>query len=120
VGFNEYVYVLPMETRTSAVTSPVQVNKGFKGVKLTLFVATISGDIGMHLNGVDRLSGQQYYLLSSSSVSASGVTNLTVYPGITTQANVALSTVLPYDWSVTVAPVGSAEARYSVGASLIE
>ena len=122
MAFNELVYVLPLEERSATTTSANQSGSGFKGVKLHLYVETIpSGTLGLHLSGVERYSNQEYYLLSSSAITASGVYTLTVYPGVTVQSNLALSTVIPFDWRVVVAHTpADLTAKYSVSASLYE
>lgn len=125
VAFNELVYVLPLEERSATTSSTTQVNNGFKGVKLHLYVEEIesvtSGYLGMHLSGVERYSNQEYYLLSSSTIVVSGVYTLTVYPGIPATSNLSANTVLPFDWKVVVAHTPSdLTAKYSVSASLYE
>lgn len=122
MAFNELVYVLPLETRGASTTSANQSGGGFKGVKLHMYVEAIpSGTLGLNLSGVERYSNQEYYLLSSSPITTSGIYTLTVYPGVTVQNNVALSTILPFDWRVVVAHTPSnLIAKYSVSASLYE
>ena len=122
MAFNELVYVLPLAERMASTTSPNQSGAGFKGVKLHMYVEAIpSGTLGLNLSGVERYSNQEYYLLSSSPIAASGVYTLTVYPGVTAQNNVALSTVIPFDWRVVVTHTPSnLIAKYAVSASLYE
>lgn len=121
MGFNEYAYVLPLETRSVTTTSEV-ISKGVKGAIVTLYVETIpSGTLSLSILGYDRLSNQIYNFLDSSFISASGTTSLTVYPGIAATSNVSKNSALPYDWKIQVVHTPSdLTAKYSVGASLLE
>lgn len=118
---NEYIPLLPLETR-SATTSSNVISKGAKGAVVSLHVEVIpSGSLLLHVYGYDRVSNQTYTVLDSAAIAASGTTALSVYPGITASNNVAKSGVLPYDWKVEVAHTPSnLIARYSVGVSLID
>lgn len=121
MSFNELVYILPLETRTQSTLSEV-ISGGAKGAVCSMFVDVIpSGTLSLEIRGYDRFAGQTYTILSSSLITASGVTVLKVFPGIAATNNVSKSDVLPYDWKLFVAHTpADLAAKYSVSVSLID
>lgn len=104
--------------RTATVISPDQTNVAWKGgtivVNVGLFTA---GTITPTIQGKDAVSGAYYTMLTGVAISGAGVTTMTVYPGITAAANIAVNTLLPRVWRIVLVGA-SANMNISVGASL--
>ena len=71
------------------------------------------------IEGYDEVSGQWVTLLTGAAITGTGTTTLTLYPGVTVSANVAVSDVLPRTWRVTMTAADADSLTYSVGANLI-
>lgn len=92
-------------TTSSAVTSGIQSNPYGRGIKLQIAVPVLSaGSLVVTIQGV--INGQAYTVLASASISATGTSILSVYPGLTAAANVTANDVLPRQWQVLVTPTG--------------
>lgn len=103
------------------VNSADQVNYNGRGVivGVNLTVAT-TATVTVHIQGKDVASGTYYDLLVSTGIVTAGFTQMTVYPGGLTTANVATPQPLPRTWRVQVVVVGvSAAVTGTVGASNI-
>lgn len=83
-------------------TSDDQTNTGARGVKVYLNISAIGASVTVTvtIQGKDPVSGSYYTILASAAKSATGLTVLTVYPGLTASANVVASDVLPRTWNV--------------------
>jgi hypothetical protein len=80
-------------------TSADQINYSGRGVKCTIDItATTAQTLTVSLQGKDPVSGKYVTYASSAALAAVATTSLTMYPGITTTANVAISDVLPRTW----------------------
>lgn len=101
-----------------------QTNYYGKGAVVGINIAAKSGTIAVTvtIQGKDFASGQYYTVCQSASLTSTGFTSLTAYPGIATTANVACSAPLPLTWRVeVVSGTGSTPSvTMSVGASVIE
>ena len=116
---NDLTAILSVSGTTlgSAVSSPVQLNAYGKGVKLVInTIAATAGSFTVTIQGIFNQTA--YTALVSAAISATGVTVLTVYPGLTASANVAANDVLPRQWQVTVTPTGFT-GQLSIGACVI-
>ena len=84
--------------------SPDQVNAGGRGVVVVADITAVAGTIAVTvaIQGKDAASGKYYTLLTSASLTGTGTTILTVYPGLTAAANVTVTNVLPRTWRVVV------------------
>ena len=83
-------------------------------------MAGTSPTITVTIQGKDTASGSYYTLLASTAIAADGVTELTVYPGITASSNVAASAHLPATWRVSYAFGGTTPAvTATIGACLL-
>lgn len=84
--------------------SPDQDNPGGRGVVVVADITASSGTIAVTvaIQGKDAASGKYYTLLTSASLTGTGTTVLTVYPGLTAAANVTVTNVLPATWRVRV------------------
>lgn len=63
--------------------------------------------------------GKYYTLLASAALTGTGTTRYRIYPGLTADANVVASDVLPRTWRVTVAVADADSATYSIGAVIL-
>lgn len=86
-------------------TTPDQVNRGFRGIKVVVNVTAVSGggSIIVTIQGKDRVSGAVYALLSSAAITTVTTNVYTVYPGVTATTNVSASDVLPPTWNIKAA-----------------
>lgn len=105
----------------STVNSADQVNYNGRGVQVGINLTTMTtATVTVHIQGKDIASGQYYDILVSAGLVATGFTQLTVYPGGLTTANVATPQPLPRTWRVQAVVVGaSAAATGTIGASVI-
>lgn len=94
-----------------------------KGVKIVVDVTAMTGTsptITVTIQGKDEGTGQYYTLLASAAISATGVSELTVYPGITATSNVSASDHVPATWRVSWTLGGTTPAITAViGACLL-
>lgn len=114
-----HVGLLPSQSRTTSVTSPViSVAEKYEAAHIVLNVTAGTGfGLTLTVKGKDLTSGSTYDILASSFVTSTGTTVLKVGPAYTAGANVAKD-YMPGDWLVAVTASGTA-ATYSLGASLI-
>jgi hypothetical protein len=94
-----------------------------RGMVLVVNVSAITGSgasLTVTLQGKDAVSGQYYTLLTSPAITATGMTVLRIYPGITASANAAANDVLPAQWRVAYAITGTSPAvTATVGANML-
>ena len=94
-----------------------------RGVKVVVDITAITGTsptLTVAVDGYDSASGQYYQMLISTALSATGLTELTVYPGVTATANVAASDHLPQYWHVSYTIGGTTPAvTGTIGACLL-
>lgn len=89
---------------TSNSNSTDQTNHNAKGVKVYIKTGSFGASestMVVNIQIKDPVSAQYFTVLSSASLTASTFSVLTVYPGVTASANVALSDVLPRTWRVS-------------------
>ena len=103
--------------------SPDQHTPAARGVRVVATIANKSGTIAVvvTIQGKDLASGAYYDILSSASLTADGVTQLVVYPGVAAAANAAVSAPMPPTWRVqVVSGTGTTpELDLTVGAAAI-
>ena len=105
---------------TASQNSPDLLNAYGRGVKVWInMTAAGSGSVTFTIQGKDPGSGAYTTLLASAAIVATGVTVLTVYPGLTASANASANDVLPRQWRVAATANNSNATSYSVGASVI-
>lgn len=108
----------------SANGTSSQLNSGqTKGVKVVVDITAITGTsptLTVTIQGYDKASNAYYTLLTSAALSATGMTELTVYPGVTATSNVSVSDHLPEYWRVSYAIGGTTPAvTATIGACLL-
>lgn len=95
-----------------------------KGILLYVHVSAITGTsptLTVTLQGKSPESGQYYTLLASAAISATGLTVLKVYPGLTAAANLAANDILPPTFRVVTAIGGTTPAvTATVSAVLVD
>lgn len=101
-----------------------QTNLSGRGVKVAINITVITGTsptFTVTIQGKDTTSGNYYTILTSAALNATGLTILTVYPGLTAAANVTASDVLPRTWRVTSTVAGTGpNVSATVSAQVIE
>ena len=109
---------LALVGQTTSINSPDQVNPYGRGIKVFVNISAITaGSAVVTIQGKDP-SGNYYTVLASASLTATGETVLTVYPGTTAAANSVANDVLPRQWRVSVA-VTTGPVNMNVSACLI-
>lgn len=117
---NDVLGILPGVGATASQNSPDLQNPYGRGVKVYInMVSAGTGSVTFTIAAKDPGSGQYVPLLSSAAIVASGLTTLTVYPGIAAVANVSASDVLPRTWRVQAVANNANPTSYFVGASVI-
>lgn len=114
--------VYPSAARTAAPVdtmefdSPGRANGLILVVDVTAFTTSMS--ITVKVDGVDRLSGKAYNLLTSAALTTTGTVVLRVRPGLTSTLNVTANDVLPPVFRVTVTQAVANSTTYSVAGFL--
>jgi len=107
----------------TATPTAVTVRTGrYRGIKLFINVSALAAtpSVVPKIEMVDSLSGAvSAALLTGAAITATGVTVLTVYPGVTVAANVSAADVLPDAIRVTMTHGDADSITYSVAAHLI-
>lgn len=87
----------------TVTTQADQVNYNGRGLKCTVNVSAVGGtpSLVVTIQGKDPVSGAVKAILASPSITTTGVTTLTIYPGIAVTANVSASDVLPRTWNIS-------------------
>lgn len=102
----------------TTVNSPVQLNPWGRGVVLGINTTIdAAGSYVVNIQGLDVASGSFYTIASTAAIVAPAFSTLTVYPGVTVAANVALSFPLPRTWRVQ-AVVTTGPITATIGASV--
>lgn len=105
---------------TTTQTGTDQTNYNHRGVKVVLDMTNAgTGSVTLEIDGKDEVSGKYYAILTGAAVVSNSTNVYTVYPGITTAANAAVSDTLPRTWRVKVTANNANATTYTVGASLI-
>lgn len=101
------------------VNSADQTNYNGRGAQVSVNVSAITtATLTINIQGKDSVSGVYYTLLSSTALATTGLTNLTVYPGVPVTANASTPQVLPRTWRVQAVVTGTSVTA-TVGASVI-
>lgn len=93
------------------VSSPDQTNYNNRGAKFFMNLTALTGGATCQLKvqGKDPVSGVYFDIAASAAIVATGLTVITVYPGITTTANVSLNDIIPRTYRVqAIVAVGTA------------
>lgn len=117
--------LLPSAARTASTSSTVQVNPGYRGLKLTFSVTANPGGaqtLAFQLTTHDPVAGTGVALLTVAASATPGGTYM-LYPGLSGAAAegilVTRNLVLPTQWSVTVTHSGVGSWTYVVSVELL-
>ncbi len=118
---NTDITVLASAARTATASSADQTNYNGRGAHIVINVTAVTStpSVVFTVEGKDALSSAYYTILTSAAITGTGTTALTVYPGATAAANVAVSQILPRTWRVTATHGDADSITFSVGASVI-
>jgi len=98
-----YETYLPTAARTSHPTAVPVDQSSYRGAKFYIDITALTGtSLTFTIQAVDPVTGNVSTVLASAAKTGTGPFTLTVYPGTTTVANVALSDVMPRRWQITV------------------
>lgn len=114
--------LLDLAARTATISTPDQISKTFRGVKLIANVTVIAGgeNLVFTIQGKDPISGKYYSILSTPEITSAGLVVLTVHPGLITVANVAFNNVIPDTWRAVVTHSAGGSHTYQLSASSLE
>lgn len=117
--------VLPSAARTTAPDTHEYEILGrqyqYTGLHLIIDVTAVTATpaLTITVDGVDRISGKTYNLITSAVLAATGTVALKIAPGITPAANVAVAMNLPPVFRVSVAHGDADSATYSISGILV-
>jgi hypothetical protein len=110
---------LAAQASGTTVNGPLSVNPWGRGVVVGINTTVdTAGSYVVNLQGLDIASGQFYTIASTAAIAAAAFQTLTVYPGITAAANVAVNFPLPRTWRVQ-AVVTTGPITATIGASVL-
>jgi len=91
-----------------------------KGLQVIINVTSVTAtpSVVPTIDGYEEQTGVYYNLLTGAAITATGVTVLTLYPGITAVANIAVSNFLPPVWRLKMTHGDTDSITYYVGAHL--
>lgn len=108
----------------ATVLSSDQTNLRGRGVNVVVDLTTMTtATVTTTIQGKDAASGKYYDLLAGAAKTSTATTLMTVYPGATAAANVAVAQPLPAVWRVKVVVAdnsGTAAVTGTVGVSVIQ
>lgn len=107
----------PSAERTATYNSPVQTNKGYRGVMVVVRVTALSGapSLSARIIGVCPSSTNAWLFSAATPITAVGSKVYILYPGATgAQGDERLSGILPRSWYVQVAHANADPITYSV------
>ena len=115
--------LLPSLSRTVTTNTTTQTNFNHRGLHAAIDVTVFGGGLGIvpRIQGfADNLSGGTFYdILVGTTIAATGVIILKVYPGIGQIAGGAASDFLPYQWRFQMTALDATAHTYAV-VSLLE
>lgn len=105
--------------RTTSATTADQSNTAWHRIQLLVNVTVAaSGTYTPHIQGKDPVSGGYYDILVGNAISTTGMTVLTVGPGVLALPNAASQQFLPRTWRVQMVGASTPSMTFSVGAVL--
>jgi hypothetical protein len=117
--------VMPSAARTATPDSQEFEIHGpgyqYTGLHLIIDVTAVTATpaLTVTVDGVDRISGKAYNLITSAVIATAVTTALKIAPGITPAANLAVAMNLPPVFRVTVSHGDADSATYSVAGMLV-
>lgn len=91
-----------------------------KALRVVIDVTAVTATplLTVTVDGKDNLSGKYYNLITSAVIGTAVTTVLTIAPGVTVAANLAVSAPLPDTCRITVSHGDADSATYSVSAQI--
>lgn len=113
--------ILASAARTATPTIADQTNLTGKGVVVVIDTTAVTSTPSTVVTvvGKDSVSGKTYTIVASAAITGTGTIILRVYPGLTAAANLTVSDVLPYTWTITSVHGNANSHTYTVVAYLI-
>lgn len=107
--------------RTATVTGSDHTNLKHRGLRVTIDVTLVPGSAPSTVPTLQckDANGIYFTLLTGAAITATGTTVLTIYPGVTVAANVAVSTILGLTWRIVLTCGNANSATYSVAYELL-
>jgi hypothetical protein len=117
---NHEITALVSAARTAATDTADLTNYNSRGIVIAVDItAWAAGSLTITVQEKSTLSGIYNTILTSAALGAVGTTFLTIYPGVTVAANVAVSAPLPRIFKVHVAVGGAQSITYSIDCNFI-
>lgn len=102
---------IPLTSAGAGTTTGPDVSSGFgRGILIFVNITAIAGTsptLTVTLQGKDPVSGVYYTILASSALTATGMTVMKVYPGLTAAANTVANDRIPPDFNIKAVVGGS-------------
>lgn len=116
------VQLFPSAARTATPTAKEFGAYGKRGVRIVIDVTAVTAtpSVVPTLAFKDDLSGKWVTLLTGNAVTAVGTTTLTIYPGVTASAAVALSDFIHERMRLAMTHGDADSITYTVSAHLME
>ena len=115
--------VATLTAASTSGSSVIQNNLSANGIVVGINVTAVTGTsptLVVTVKGIDPASGVAYTLLASASITATGFTTLTVYPGAAAAANSSVSLPVPNQFQVSWTIGGTTPAfTATIGGALI-
>lgn len=119
---NAGTVLLASASRTATTNSTTQTNRNWKGLHCVIDVTVHGGGLGIvpRIQGLaPNVSGGTFYdILIGTTIAATGVIVLKVYPGIGALAGGAANDLLPYNWRFQMTALDGTAHTYVVEAEL--
>lgn len=120
---NDLGAVVTLTAASTGGDSAQMTNAQARGVRVVVDITAITGTsptLTVTIQGYDSASQQYYTLLASAALTATGVTELSVYPGGPATANVAADASVPQYWRIAYAIGGTTPAvTATIGACML-
>ena len=119
------VTVFPSAPQSASLNSADLENYAWRGVRLTLDITAVTGttpSMTIKLQAKDPLSGKYVNIPGAAfaAKTATGTSQLTIYPGIAAAANVSVNDALPRDWRAVATITGTTPVfTFSLGAAYL-
>lgn len=113
--------LLASAARTVTTNSLTQTNRNWRGLHVNINVTAHGGGLGIvpHIQGRTPLTNLFYDILVGTTIAATGLVTIKVYPGITAVAGASASDILPYEWRFQMEALDANSHTYQVEAQLV-
>jgi hypothetical protein len=112
--------VLSLNGLTTSQYSSDEQNYSAHALKCSVNITSITGTLTVTIYGKDGASGSYYSMLASPALNSTGLTVLTIGPGLTAASNSVDNDYLPPLWRVGAVAGGSGTVTGTIGCAEIE